>query len=53
MEFIGKIWIQNVGDIDFYLISAVENSKKFKKTSFWKENSVENMVTLGPWHKPH
>jgi hypothetical protein len=28
MEFIGKIWIQNVGDIDFYLISAVENLKK-------------------------
>jgi hypothetical protein len=37
-----------VGDIDFYVISAAENSKEFKKTSFWKEKSVENMVTLGP-----
>jgi hypothetical protein len=37
-----------VRDIDFYLISAVEISKKFKKTSFWKEKSVENVVTLGP-----
>jgi hypothetical protein len=43
MEFIGKIWIQNVGDIDIYVISAVENSKNFKKTSFWKEKSFENM----------
>jgi len=27
----GKIWIQNVGDIDFYVISAAENSNKFQK----------------------
>jgi hypothetical protein len=36
----GKIWIQN--------ISASENSNKFQKTRFWKEKSVENVVTLGP-----
>jgi hypothetical protein len=24
----GKIWIQNVGDIDFKVISAAENSNK-------------------------
>ncbi len=44
----GKIWIQNVGDIDFWLISAAENSNKFQKTRFWKEKSVEDVVTLGP-----
>jgi hypothetical protein len=48
MEFNGKIWIQNVGDIYFYMTSTVENSNKFLKTRFWKEKSVENMVTLGP-----
>jgi hypothetical protein len=37
-----------VGDIDFYVISAAENSNKFQKTSFWKENSVEGALTLGP-----
>jgi hypothetical protein len=30
----GKIWIQNVGDIDFKVISAAENSNKFQKTRF-------------------
>ncbi len=30
------------------MISATENSNKFQKTRFWKEKSVENMVTLGP-----
>ncbi len=42
----GKIWIQNVGDIDFQMISAAENSNKFQKTRFWKEKekSVEDMV---------
>jgi hypothetical protein len=45
----GKIWIQNVRDIDFYVISAAENSNKISKTSFWKEKSVEDVVTtLGP-----
>ncbi len=44
----GKIWIQNVGDIDLKVISAAENSNKFQKTRFWKEKSVENVVTLGP-----
>jgi hypothetical protein len=27
----GKIWIQNVGDIDFQVISAAEDSKKIPK----------------------
>jgi len=30
------------------VISAAENSNKFQKTRFCKENPVENMVTLGP-----
>jgi hypothetical protein len=37
-----------VGDIDFKVISAGENSNKFQKTRFWKEKSVEYVVTLGP-----
>jgi hypothetical protein len=37
-----------VGEIDFKAISAPENSNKFKKTRFWKEKSVEDMVTLRP-----
>ncbi len=38
-----------MGDIDFKVISATENSNKFpKKTRFWKEKSVEDVVTLGP-----
>jgi len=44
----GKIWIQNVVDIDFKVISATANSNKFPKTRFYKEKSVEDMVTLGP-----
>ncbi len=44
----GKIWIRNVGDIDFKVISVTENSNKFQKTRFWKEKSVENVVTLEP-----
>jgi hypothetical protein len=43
----GKIWIQNVGDIDFKVISATENSNKFQKNRFWKEKSVEDLLTLG------
>jgi hypothetical protein len=35
-----------VGDIDFKTISNVENSNKFQKTMFWKEKSVEIVVTL-------
>jgi hypothetical protein len=35
-----------VGDIDFKVISAAENSNKFQKTRFWKERSVHDMVTL-------
>jgi hypothetical protein len=37
-----------VGDIDFQVISIVENSNKFQKTGSWKEKSVEDVVTLGP-----
>jgi hypothetical protein len=37
-----------VGNIDFKVIFTIENSNKFKKTRFWKEKSVENVVTLGP-----
>ncbi len=48
MNGIGKIWIQNVGDIDCKVISAAENSTKLPKTRFWKEKSVEDVVTLGP-----
>jgi hypothetical protein len=37
-----------VGDIDLKVISAAKNSKKFQKTRFWKQKSVENVITLGP-----
>ncbi len=40
----GKIWIG--GHIDFKVISAAENSNKFQKFRFWKEKSVENVITL-------
>jgi len=29
------------------MISATGNSNKFQKTRFWKEKSVEDVVTLG------
>jgi hypothetical protein len=29
------------------MICAAENSNKFQKTRFWKEKSVEDVVTLG------
>jgi hypothetical protein len=35
-----------VGDIDFQVISAAENSNKIQKTRFWKEKSVENVIAL-------
>jgi hypothetical protein len=28
------------------MISATENSNKFQKRKFWKEKSVENVITL-------
>jgi hypothetical protein len=34
-----------VGDTDLKLISAPINSNKFQKTRFWKEKSVEDVVT--------
>jgi len=30
------------------VISAAENSNRFQKIRFWKEKSVEDVVTLGP-----
>jgi hypothetical protein len=33
------------------VISAAENSDKLQKTRFWKEKSVEDVVTLGPTAK--
>ncbi len=30
------------------MVSTAENSIKFQKTRFWKEKSVEDVVTLGP-----
>jgi hypothetical protein len=30
------------------MIFATKNSNKFQKTRFWKEKSVEDVVTLGP-----
>jgi hypothetical protein len=47
-DFFDKIWIQNVGNIDFEVTFVTENSNNFFKTRFWKENSVEDVVTLGP-----
>jgi hypothetical protein len=37
-----------MGDIDLKVISASEIQINSKKTRFWKEKSIENMVTLGP-----
>jgi hypothetical protein len=31
LNLFGKSWIQNVGDIDFKVISATENSNNFPK----------------------
>jgi len=37
-----------------WFLSAAENSYKFQKTKFWKEKSVEDVVTLGGQrHRPH
>jgi hypothetical protein len=35
-----------VGEIDLKVISIAENSNKFPKNRFWKEKSVEDVVTL-------
>jgi hypothetical protein len=49
-----RYWIQNVGVIDFQVISATKNSNKFPKNQgFGKEKSVEDMVTLGPKAQAH
>jgi len=49
-NLLGKIWIQNVGDIDFKAISVAENSNKLQKTRFWKEKSVENGTGHTSWN---
>ncbi len=36
-----------MGNIDFKVIFAPENSNKFQKTRSWKEKSAEDVVTLG------
>ncbi len=45
-NLVGKIWIYIMGDIDFEVIFATKNSNKFQKTRFWKNKSVESVVTL-------
>jgi hypothetical protein len=35
-----------VGNIDLKVIFVTKNANKFQKTKFWKEKSVENVVTL-------
>ncbi len=37
-----------MGNIDFLMIYASKNSSTFQITNFWKEISVEDVVTLGP-----
>ncbi len=37
-----------MGYIDLKMICVAENSNKFQKTLFWKEKSVEDVVTIGP-----
>jgi hypothetical protein len=37
-----------VGDIDFKVIFAAENSNNLQQIRYWKEKSVEAVVTLGP-----
>ncbi len=37
-----------MGNNDLKVIFATENSNKFQKTRFWKEKSIEDVVTLGP-----
>jgi hypothetical protein len=37
-----------VRDSDFEVISATENSNKFRKIRFQKENSVGDVITIGP-----
>jgi hypothetical protein len=35
------------------VISTAENSNKFQKTRFWKEKSIEDVLTLGPTGTGH
>ncbi len=50
--FNGIFWVRfgfRMWEIFFLeVISAAENSNKFQKTRFWREKSVEYVITLGP-----
>ncbi len=46
--YLVRFGFKNVGDIDFKVIFAIENSNKFLKTRFWKEKPIEDVVTIGP-----
>jgi len=35
-----------MGDVDFKVVSAAENSNKLNNNRFWKEKSIESMMTL-------
>jgi hypothetical protein len=35
-------------EILIFKYSAPKNSNKFQKTRFWKEKSIEDVVTFGP-----
>jgi hypothetical protein len=37
----GKIWIQNVGDIDFIIIFVTKYQINFKKSSFERKNQLK------------
>jgi hypothetical protein len=39
--------------MDLKVIFVAENSNRFQKTRFWKEKSVEDVVTLGPTSTGH
>ncbi len=38
-----------MGNVDFYVILATENSNKFQKIRFWKGKSVDDDVTSVEW----
>jgi Trm5-related predicted tRNA methylase len=42
-----------VGDLILKLFVASNNSNKFQKIEFWKEKSIENVVTLRPTAQLH
>jgi hypothetical protein len=40
-KLFGKIWIRNMGDIHFKVISVTENSNKFQKPGFGRKNQLK------------